>query len=226
MKEALRLQRAGEPRRDGPTAAAPPQKDYVDRCLRPEFAEQEEERTWQSDPSFESALDPLRGDDCRAAAQEAEKLAGRFPDFDLVYSWWGEALLRQSEFGRARDVLQQGLEQSKRKFFLCDGLASVEWRDDNLAEAVYWWAQSIHCQQSPAYRGGGDVEAYLYMHYVAHFLGLTSVAAALVAKVDAMRAGQIRLESSPVASLNRLVAHQGTPEIREVLVGLQERYLE
>jgi hypothetical protein len=207
----------------GASTAAETVGGYVQRCLEPAFVEAKERRDFQSDPSFRSVLDPLHSDDT-TAAREAEKLAARFPDLDLAYSWWGDALMSLGEFDRAREVLRRGLERSRRKFMLCTSLGEVEWRAGNLPEAVYSWAQAVHCQESLEDRGH-DVAAYLYLLSVAIGLEEADAAGALLRRVDAIRR-DIRLVPLRDASLREFASREGTPEIREVLRGLRTRYLQ
>jgi WD40 repeat protein len=194
---------------------------YVQRCLEPAFVEVEEPREWDSDPTFRNVLDPLNRGDDELAVQEAEKLAARFPDLHLAYFWQGAALMSLWELDRAREVLCRGVQRSRRKFTLCARLGEVEWRAGKLVDAVYWWAQAVHCQESLDGRGN-DVSAYLHLHYVAVGVEEAYAALAFLRRVDAMRAGQIRLNSGE--ALRELAAREGTPDIREVVRGLWTRY--
>ncbi|MGH2740051.1 MAG: hypothetical protein ACRDH6_06190, partial [Actinomycetota bacterium] len=210
------------PAQTGPAAA--PSQDYVTRCLTPAFQEVEEPRSWR-DPEFSAVLDRMRQMERESRVTEAQGVIDRFPDFDLGYLWSGQALLAMGHLDRAREVLRRGIERSKSKYGFCEKLGEVEWRSGNLAEAVYWWAQGIHCQETLPNRGG-DVGSYLYLHYVAEGMDLGDLAAALARHVDAIRAGQIRLEPTTAAELKALAASQGTSEILEVLALLRERYFE
>lgn len=200
------------------------ERAYFERCMEPAFQEEEEPRGWRSDPDFRKVLDPLNRDDNRAAAQEAEKLLERFADLHLIYSWWGSALIRNGEHDRARAVLRQGLEKGRQKFSLCVGLGEAEWRSGNLKEAVYWWAQALHCQQTLEHFGG-DVDAYLYLYYVAEVAGLMDVASAFISRVDRIREGQIRLEPATADDLQSVAVRGKTPGVEAVLVALRDRYL-
>lgn len=200
-------------------------RSYVQRCLEPEFAEGEEPRNWQSDPAFQSVLDSLDAGDLTTAAQQAENFAAQFPDLDLPYDWWAGALLRQRKLDDARKVCRRGLERSRRKYMLCVLLGEVAWEQGVLAEAVYWWAQAVHCQESLRDRTGEN-KSYLYLHCVAAGVGEPEVAAAFLQQADSIRPGTItRLDSAAARSLTELTSRQRTPDIREVLTRLRARYL-
>lgn len=205
-----------------PASAA---EGYVAGCLRPAFEELEEERTWDSDPSFRDVLDPLNRQDHETAAREAEKLVGRFPDLHLGYAWWASALLPLGELEQAREVLLEGLQRSRKKYTLCTKLGELEWKAGDLAEAVYWWVQAVLAQESLE-RYGGDVGSYLHLHYVAVGVEAGYEAMAFLRRVDAIQYGQIRLDEGVAASLRGLASRNGTPEIREVLAILRTRYLD
>ena len=200
-------------------------KSYVQRCLEPGFAEGEEPRDWRCDPSFRSVLDPLNAGDLTTAAQQAEKLAVQFPDLDLPYDWWAGALLRQRKVNEARKVSRRGLEQSRRKYMLCARLGEVNWEAGLLADAVYWWAQAVHCQESLRHRTGG-YKSYLYLHYVAAGAREPEVAAAFLQRADSISSGMIRLDPATARSLTDSASRHTTPDIREVLTGLRARYLQ
>lgn len=196
---------------------------YLKRCLHPAYFEQPEERSWQNDPSLRVALDPLNAGDHRRAADEADGIIQRVPDLDLGYWWRGTALLRIDDVASARDVIRRGLSRANRKFLLLEQLGEIEWKARDLHEAVYAWSQAIHCQE-PLEHHGGDVGAYLNLHYVAEGIGLPDAARAFLGRVDAIRFGGVRLEPSSAADLVALARtdNEGVPE---VLRGLHERYL-
>lgn len=198
--------------------------EYVRLCLEPQYREEEEARTWQSDPRFRTVLDPLNGGDYDSATKAAAKLVSTFPDFHLVYMWQGSAQRQLGAFDRAREVLLQGLAKSKRKSILCEQMGRVEWNAGDLKQAVYWWAQAIHGQETPE-GSSNDESAYLHLYYVADGMGLPDVAAAFISRVDQMRAGQIRLAPSTAADLRGLARRGTDPSIERVITGLRDKYL-
>jgi hypothetical protein len=196
----------------------------VQRCLTPEYAEAPEPRTWQTSPGFRRVLDPLNAQRYAAACQEAEKLLPAYTDFDLIYVWHASALLYQKQLAQAEAVAQEGLARSKRKFNLCVQLGQIAWEAGNLADAVYWWAQAWHGQETLP-RWGGNESTFLYLYYVAAELQLAGAAATLLRRVDQMRGGQIRLNATAASSLRSLARAGDTPDIQLVLRRLAEKYL-
>jgi len=212
----------------GPVVVGAPasldEEAYVRRCLEPGFVEEEEPRTWRSDPAFASVLEPLNQGDHATASKMAEQVAGRYPDLDLGYSWWGGALRSLGDLDRAREVLGNGIARARRKFLLCGRLGEVEAAAGNLDEAVYWWAQAIHCQETLKSRGG-EVGPYLHLHYVADAIGEAELATSFLGRVEDISAGSVRLDTSAAGQLKALAIDAETSEIDEVLLGLRARYL-
>jgi tetratricopeptide (TPR) repeat protein len=197
---------------------------FFSRCLEPAFQEQDESRNYRSDPALRSVLDPLNAGDNKKAAKKAEKLTKRFPDLDTIYVWWGRACINSGDHRKARRALLSGLERARRKFMLCCALGELEWREGgDLQEAVYWWAQSLHCQES--LEALSDESVYLYLHYVAEARGETGPASALITRVDRIRGGQVRLNPATEAQLRAFASQANGPGIAAVLNELTRRYL-
>ena len=195
---------------------------FVQKCLEPAFVEHAEPRDAGSDPSFKVVLDPLNAGDLATAAAEAEKLAARCPDLDLGYLWWGGALMRGGKLNEARKVCRRGLERSRRKYMLCGRLAEVNWRAGVLGDAVYWWAQAVHCLESvPDQRG--ESGPYLYLQHVAVGAGEPDVAAAFGARAGQIRPG-VGLDAPSAQSLAGPAWSQQVPQLRDVLTELRARY--
>ena len=120
--------------------------------------------------------------------------------------------------------MNRGLDNAKKKYGLCNTLAEVELESSNINEAVFWWAQAVHCQQSlTGY--SSDVWPYLYLHYIADSMGLADIAKAFISRVDQMRAGQIRLDPPAANNLRNLARKGKTPDIEKVLKELGSKYL-
>jgi hypothetical protein len=186
-------------RQDGSDEAAEYPRDYVESCMRPQYTEQPEQRSWNSDPTFKNVLNPLNAGDNRAAARQAEELVLKFPDFAGIYKWWATALMRSGAFAQARQVIAAGLAKSHEKYSLCVLAGEIEWRAGDLDRAVFWWSQGCHCQESLTSSHYGDsVGAYFYLYYVAEALRLSDCSRAFLQRVDAIDRG-IRL-SAPTAS--------------------------
>lgn len=197
--------------------------DYCNRCLVGKYKEEDESRSWDSDPRFRRVLDPLNAGQNAKARDEAEALAQQFPDFADVYVWWAKALLNDCNFAEAKRVLRDGLSKSKQKYPLLNLMGEVEWKSGSLSDAVYWWVQGLICQQTR--QGfGEEVGAYLYLHHVADALGLSTLARPLRERVDSIRPGKIRLSPDAVDSLTGLARASDTGQIRKVLQVVEKRY--
>jgi hypothetical protein len=147
-------------------------EQYVKDCLQQKYYELSETRSY-SDPAFQKVLDQMNSGDNVAACREAEALIVEFSDFASLYYWWGSALQKIGSLDKARQVLRGGLEKAKKKYMLCNCMGEVEWKTRNLDQAVYWWSQGIHCQESlNGSNYGHDVGAYLYLYYVSEGLKL------------------------------------------------------
>jgi hypothetical protein len=199
------------------------EEEYFRKCLDPHFREEREDREFWKDPEAQRVLGPLNAGRNEEAAREAEAMAAHYSDLDSCYQWGGSASLRLGAYDRARTLLRQGLEKSKRKSSICTVLGEVEWKAKNARDAVYWWAQAIHCQES--IKGSSDESPYLYLYYVADGLSASDVAAAFVSRVDRIRPGQVRLNPSTAGDLRNLVRSQKTPGISRVLIAIRDRYL-
>lgn len=197
-------------------------RSFVQKCLEPAFTEREEPRDAGSEPSFKVVIDPLNAGDLATAAWEAEKLAARYPDLDLGYLWWGGALMRSGELNEARKVCRHGLERSRRKYMLCGRLAEVNWRADVLGDAVYWWAQQVHCLESLTDQRG-ESGPYLYLQHVAVGAGEPDAAAAFGARANQIRPG-VALDPQSAQSLAGPAWSREVPQLRDVLTELRTRY--
>lgn len=225
MKAAAEAQaKKAEPPTSKPAAAI--EEQYVSDCLRHNYEELPETRSWNSDPAFRKVLDPLNSGDNVGACREAESLITQFSDFADLYDWCGDALLRMGSLDKARQVLKDGLGKTKQKYLLCNLLGKVEWKARNINQAVYWWAQGLHCQESlKASNYGGSDGAYLYMHYVAEGLRLSECSRAFLMRVDSIRPGMIRLNAETANDLISLARSAGTPSIEQVLKELVSSYI-
>jgi lipopolysaccharide biosynthesis regulator YciM len=160
------------------------------------------------------------------ACHEAEALAPQFPDFAYVYCWWASALVGMSEFDEARAILAGAIDRSKQKYPLCELLGKIEWKSRRIDDAIYWWAQAMHCQESLCDQNyGGDIGAYLYLYYVADGLGLINEATALLMRVDQIQFGTVRLAPGPANDLRMLAQKASERPVPEVLHQLVATYI-
>lgn len=195
-------------------------EEYVGRCLALEFPEKSETRSFQSDPRFTPILTALNSQQYAKAIAAAQAILPRFKDFDLVYTWLGNAYRSIQQFDRSREILSEGLARAKRKSLLLTEMGETEWQLGNINRSVYWWSQALHCLSSNL----TDYKAYLFLSYVAKGLQLTDVERQLLDQVDRLRAGQVRLESRAAAQLVALAYNEKTEGMRKVLQELQAKY--
>ena len=194
--------------------------EYVRRCLIAEFKEEQEIRTFRTDPAFAEILTPLNAKQYSKAIKEGQAILPRFPDFDLIYKWIGSAYRYSQQLTKSRDILSEGIGKAKRKSLLLTDMGETEWQLGNLNEAVYWWSQALHCLSANPI----DHNAYLLMSYVAEGIGLADFGQKLLSRVDSLKAGQIRLERTSAESLLRLVKNNKTDAIQKTLKDLQSKY--
>ena len=195
--------------------------EFVRKCLEPQYREEKEDRKWDS-PGAKEVNALLNSNKYEECARAAEVKAAENSDLDLYYDWGGAACLQMNDYDRARRIFLQGIAKGKRKSLNCSMMGQVEWKARNAKEAVYWWAQAVHCRES--IKDYADESPYLYLYYVAEALGLSDVATVLIERVDRIRYS-IRLNATPAADLRDLVRQQATPGMRNVLAGLRELYL-
>ena len=200
---------------------------YVQKCLTSKYEEQEEDRTWDSDPAFRSVLGALNTGDNSGACREAEALVPTFGDFADIYYWWAKALLRLRQFDKAREMLTRALEQAKQKHCLCNLLGEVECQAGRIGDAVYWWAQGVHCQESLCDQryGGEDVTAYVSLSCLAQAFGLSDCANAFQTRVDQIRPGGLQFSSGTTAKLLSLAHAARGSQTPQVLRQLVTRYI-
>ena len=118
---------------------------YVRSCSEAAFSEENEERTFRSDPAFQRVLDALNSQQYPAAIKAAEDLLPRFSDFDLPYKWLGSAYRATDQLQQSRDVLGRGLARAKRKAILLTDMGETAWRMGDIHHAVYYWCQAVTC---------------------------------------------------------------------------------
>jgi len=196
-----------EPAREAATSWSGPdpadEDGYVRSCSETAFSERPEARTFRGDPAFQRVLGALNSGQYPVAIKEADGLLPLFSDFDLLYKWLSSAYLATNQPQRSRDILVRGLGKANRKAILLTQMGETQWRMGNLHQAVYCWCQAVHCMASIPTDGLYD--PYLLLSCVARGCGLGDVEQRLLGRVDAMRAGQIRLDPGTEARLMTLV---------------------
>jgi hypothetical protein len=182
------------------------EEGYLSACSKAAFADAPEDRAYDSDPSFKPVLDALNAARHDEAVQAAVGLVPRFPDLDLPYLWMGTAYRRSDQLEESKAVLVRGLAAARRKAHLLGGMGDTEWLMGDIHAAVYAWCQALHClSDNPI-----DYSPYLMLSYVAKSCGLNDAEERLLAKVDSIRFGQIRLEPVTAERLTSLARNERT----------------
>lgn len=194
--------------------------DYVRRCLEAEFQEEKEVRTFRSDAAFATVLTPLNSKEYTKAIMVGKQILPQFSDFDLAYTWLASAYRETNQIQNSKEILSEGLKKAKRKYFILTEMGETEWKSGNIDAALYWWSQALHCLSNNPI----DYNAYLLLSYVAKGAGTEEIEKALLARVDAMRGGQIRLDSQTAERLTTLVKSKKSEAMKKVLYGLYNKY--
>ena len=171
------------------------EKEYVRRCLAVEFHDDEEVRTFRSEPDFSRVLEPLNSSEFDKAIREGNDLALKYPDFDLIFRWLAIAYRQNGQLDEAERVLLRGLATSKRKVLLLTELGDTEWQRHDVDSALYWLAQAIHCANPVGYM------AYLLTSYIARGRGFEEAADTLTARADTLTTDPLRLSPELEARL-------------------------
>lgn len=195
-------------------------EEYVRRCLEVEFKEEQETRTFRTDPAFATILTPLNNQQYTQAIKAGQAILPNVPDFDLIYKWMGSAYRSTQQLPKSRDILNEGIKKAKRKCLLLTDMGETEWQSGNINEAVYWWSQALHCLSSNPI----DYNAYLLLSYVAKGTGLTDFERVLLARVDSLKGGQVRLDPTTAGRLSTLVKNKKTEAMQKTLKELQAKY--
>jgi len=201
--------------------AASDEDEYVRRCLTVEFRDENESRTFSSNPAFDRVLKPLNSQQYDIAIREAKKLLPKYQDFDLAYEWLGNAYLETQQLELARQTFYEGISKSKRKCLLLVGLGDTEWRMGKVEDGLYWLSQAMHCLAvNPI-----EYTADLLLGYMAKGIAMQNEADLFLAQVDRMRAGQIRLPAAHAERLMSLCRQGRTEPMRKVIRELADKRL-
>ncbi|HUF52145.1 MAG TPA: hypothetical protein VMR52_00020 [Dehalococcoidia bacterium] len=182
------------------------EEHFVRCCAEAAFTEAAEDRTFRSDPAFQQVLGPLNAEQYASAIKAAAKVVPRFPDFDLPYKWLAAAYLSTDQLQQSRAVLIKGLAKTRRKSLLLTDLGETEWRLGNIHQAVFYWCQALQCLGANPV----DYNAYLLLAHVARGCGLSGAEQALLARVDAMQGGSVRIDSTTGERLLSMVRQNKT----------------
>lgn len=179
-------------------------EDYLRLCSEPAVRDEIEDRTFRSDPAFQGVLGPLNLQQYPAVIAAAKSLLPRFPDLDLPYVWLGLAYRESGQLELSQQILAKGVVKAKRKCTLLRDMGQTRWQMGDIAAAVYWWCQAIHCHVSSP-TPLPDHLAYLLLAHVANGCDLSDAEHRLLDRVDAITAGRPRLMASVSDRLTALV---------------------
>jgi tetratricopeptide (TPR) repeat protein len=197
------------------------ENEFSRRCLESEFNEEVEIRKWNSDPAFLKVLTPYNGQRFAAAIEEGLSLVLRFPDFDLLYSWIGEAYRMLSNLDESYRILLQGAKKSKRKCLLLIELAETSWRLNAMDKTIYFLSQALHCNPKVE-----EHNIYLLLSYIAKGMGLENEASSYLQLVDKLKSGQYRLNSSDADRLINSSKRAQSATFKKIIVELCKKAMD
>jgi tetratricopeptide (TPR) repeat protein len=193
---------------------------FMDRCLNWAQKEEPETRDAFSIPVVAAASILGSGRGTEEHVLLAEKLMLMYPDLDMPYYWLSHHYLLRKDFQRARDVLNQGLERSKRKRNLCNEYGFLEEEAGCLAEAVQWWLRGaviqLTCGMPSSY------EPFMSLGYVAHLCGEKALSRRLLAIADSVR--NIRLDEKGEQHMIHIYRAADPETIAVAMRAFGERY--
>jgi hypothetical protein len=197
---------------------------YVDNCITLQYSEIVDERVWDSVPEIHDLGDgsKLSGDEKKKLA---ESLVSKYSDLDYLYSWRAIFYKRKENYEKAKTVLIEGLEISKRKYNLYMELGETEYYSNNILEAVRWWIQSILSQKSIGMTDRASYNSFLYLAYICKRLDISHIELELLKEVDSRAYGQIRLTDIEANNIYSLVDQEDKSDlIRKALSALYDRF--
>jgi hypothetical protein len=204
------------------TQLAPAGENYVDQCFLCDWSELDDPRDWRSDPRLTSVLDLVYDGHHLDALQKLEEVWEEFFDYDFVYYWKAIILARRGEPGEAMATLREGLSKARTKFYLCQKWADLQYEAGHLPDAVVWWIRSAVSQI--ALKGPVASQPFLYLAYIAGFLGDGDAKQKLLAVVDRLTAAN-RLNYETQVRIKSLVAAQGDRPMHSAIYRLCRAFL-
>jgi tetratricopeptide (TPR) repeat protein len=192
---------------------------YIDDCFRIDFSEHYDERDYSEIPEAKAITHETMEDAIRLANALREK----YPDFYFSYFWLGILYQRKGLNEEARKFLFEGLDKSKSKFSICEKLGDIEFKSENLPEAVKWWIKSVIIQVCT--NNLDNYSSFLNLSYIAEQFELMDTTSKLRQFVDAIEVGQIRLNSKASNEIYAITRAQGTKSMRQAIDILNKEYL-
>jgi hypothetical protein len=198
-------------------------KTFAEDCLYCDWVEIEDSRRWKDFPELKEIYDLGNSDRSPQALPKIASVWSQFKDYYFVYMWKMILLADAERKSEAENVFAEGLSNSLEKYYLCSNWAKIAYNSGNLEEAVRWWIRSIVSEFT--IRKPKSEDAFLYLAYVAKFLGDQDSEKKLFAVVDRLTI-RGRYNEKEQARISSLVSSQGTPMIKEAIKLLCSKYLQ
>lgn len=131
-----------------------------------DFAEQSEDRDWNSIPELKQVPTLFRQNDIAGVEECLRQALPSYPDYAFVYHWMANVLEKKNDIDGARNRLLEGIKTVREKNSLCGRLGMLEYNHGNIREAVKWWARSVIFQKRNN-NIGSDTQSFLYLGFIA-----------------------------------------------------------
>ncbi|KAA3656996.1 MAG: hypothetical protein DWQ04_29430 [Chloroflexi bacterium] len=197
---------------------------YVDDCLLIKFKHIEDARTWNEFPEMMKIAGLVNSNKLQEGLEAAFALKEKHPDFDHIYRWIALAYQKQGERNKAIKALEDGLNNSFRKYHLCNYLAIQFYESNNLGEAFKWWVQSVLIQD--VFEDFGDYEPFLYLGYISLGFDMKPLSKRFIIQADRIRSDGLRLIEAAEKKLTKLLSEQATQSIGSVLKIIEDENLQ
>lgn len=198
--------------------------EYIEMCLTQKFPERVETRNFKRMEGMRPLMIALQesGDD--GVRREAKRLLSspEYANFDVVYGWLDFA--SPGDFEAAVNSLREGLNKCPRKSRILYMLGCRMLHLDLAAEALYYWAQALHSQESSDNAPSGS--PYLYLGYAAAALGSSPpVVAQFFHRADSIEIRGIRLAPDEATEVAKVFHGHGSPAMARIVATLAKKYL-
>lgn len=143
-------------------------EDYIRSIFDFENSDQIEDRRYWDIPEFEKI--PIIFDQKRFSEIEERLQASlsQYKDYYFVYTWLAKTKEAMGEIDKAREILKEGLKESKMKNYLYGQLAMLEYEHGRLSEAIKYWIRSASLQI--ANNSIDNEQSFLYLSLIAKFI--------------------------------------------------------
>ena len=198
-------------------------RSYAQDCLHCDWVEVEDTRRWSDYPEFKRIREMANNGQDTEALTLIDNILPKHKDHYFVYMWKIILLARLRRLPEAENTFAAGLANCQEKYTLCSNWAEIEYEARHLSEAVRWWIRSIVSEYSlhtPQSEG-----AFLYLAYVAKFLGEPASEQKLFAVVDRLTSIG-RYNDEEQRQIRTLVSAQGNGAIKEAIALLCTKHLQ